>query len=230
MPSRKENRRFVKIGSRIGEANLLIRQRLTGSEHERLITAALDTAAVQLLLFVSGEPLSMFQGGQLDMTCEVNRSGALAGLQLLGWKRLVGVRALSGLFFPLIQPSEYVELVGAPEPMFSIFVEMTDCWYEMLKTEDEEEKSRYLYRLSRAVWMGLERYVYLRESSDLGSVDMMDVQLRLTILQTQTHEYFLARANGSPMPPTSQSQDVAALWYFEHFSLFAKLNDNTPTP
>ena len=217
MPSRKEKRQFVRTGALIGEADMLTRQRLTGNEHGSMITAALDTAAVQLLFLVTGDPVMTARGGTIDVSCQVTRSTALAGVQILGWKRLVGVKAHPELFEPLIDPFEYGALVNAGALMVDTFVEMTDHWYEMLKTSDTDDQNRHLDKFTRALWKCMERRVYGSEPVPLDPLDMVGVSVRLTGLQNQTHPYFLARVNGHPMPPTDPR---SPLWYVEEFTLF----------
>lgn len=223
MPSKRERRQFESDCSAIGIADLEVKKRLVESdfEHKEPIIAAVDTAAVQLLLLVTGNPIPVADGTSIDTRLKVTALSARAGVRILGWNRLVGLH-LEGRGEPLIGPGEFGQVVEAGPELAQVFEEMAQLWYEARPGGVEgaggsEGSSQASFeKFESVVWSGLQKFVYGGNSAELDVFKVMAVSTRLLVLQKQTQTFYEALLAGVPMPAV----EMSPMGYFEQFLAF----------
>jgi hypothetical protein len=226
MPSRKENREFAKQCATIGSAALALRQGTWGPdvEHPELLRAAIDSAAVQLLLLTNGDPLMVPGEDPISTGLRIDNEGAREGIRILGWQRLEGIQASPTVLFGLIQPSDWADLVVPDAELFQTFIEMTRLWWaarevQLATKEGERSGDTSIQQLHALVWRELQRRVYRRPGGELSIIAELSISTKLTILSSMTQAHWIARVNQEPMPKTSNGP----LWYFEEFSAYSQL-------
>ena len=104
MPTWKQKRRMGQVFTQVGAANAQIRQSVNAKtvageiiDHLNVIHAALDAASVELVALATNEwgceSYSM-ENSRLDTRIpKITRDQAIGGLQVLTWKRMVGLRS-----------------------------------------------------------------------------------------------------------------------------------------
>lgn len=217
---RTEERRLDKTCITIGAAHTLLRQRLAGQggEHERSLLAALDAAAVQLFLLVTGAPIQLATGGAIDSRLlQLDRDAAISGVRILGWNQIIRVRA-GDLDAPLILAPHFAYLVEADDELLDGFQAMSKTWDEFIEAHHKGEDSarRALSSFIEVVWNELDRSVYRKPPTVLDTPSNLAVTDRLATLQDETEPYFMALVGGIPMPSVRASHRS----YFEQFVLF----------
>lgn len=217
----RERREFGRVCSTIGIADLRLRQNFISKniEQKQPVIAALDTAAVQLLLLVNGDPVQVPGGGFISTRLRITDLAAIAGIQVLGWKRLVGYR-FAGKYEPVVAPREFASMVGSDQRLLSLYEEMATLWYEAVRLNDQgveaEQYPSPLDRFTDLVWGELERSVYGNTPTELSAFQRLAVDARLVVLTQQTLRYYQALHAGVQMPRSSNGP----MWFFEEYLAF----------
>lgn len=214
------------VFTQVGVANAQIRQSvkvrtMAGEiiDHLDVIQAALDAASVELVGLATndwGYESHSMENLRLDTRIpKITRDQAVGGLQVLTWKRMVGLHHPDANQ-PIVDPLHYKRAVSGDETLESSLIEVADEWYAMFRAHEEgqdHDATQHSQRETNILWRELNRLVYRRpELDELDFFQMMMVGTRLAVLAQQTQEYFAALLNRVPMPSTNPT-----VWYYENY-------------
>ncbi|MGP8062364.1 MAG: hypothetical protein ACLP5O_07310 [Acidimicrobiales bacterium] len=202
-------------GRELGRMSMMVSNDLDNPE-AMAIHAALSTAAIQLCLMTINEPTSIPTTDRIvDTRVVLTPATATAGIQILGWNRLVGMTL--GGSIDLVQPDFYGTSVGAGTERVELFMKTAELWRDGRDAVTESDNPTWILHVRGMVWDALKVEVLMQSASDYSVFEQMTGMSILDRLTDVTAGFFWALLSREWKLSASVAYPRA---FFEQFSYF----------